>query len=81
MDAVAFKPLKFHQHGLSYTALSRVHDIHSLYLVCKLEHINFKTCKKVEEEMQFLHTLACWKIQYSLQSTPPDYFTLCSLNT
>ena len=58
MDAFAFNPFKVHQHDLSYTALSHVQNNDSLYLIHKLEHKNFKTCKKVDEEIQCLHNLA-----------------------
>ena len=68
MDAIAFDPFKLHQHGLPYIALSHVWDIHTLYLIHRLEHKNVKTCKKVDEEMQCLHTLANWNIEYSLAS-------------
>lgn len=72
MGALAFDPSKVYQHGLVYTALSRVRNIESLYLMHQLQHSNFKVCQKVDNEMQRLRTSAQWKLQYNLSSVPSN---------
>jgi len=68
LDRVAFDPTGVQVHGLVYTALSRVKNIESLYLLNPLKHNNFKVKKKVNCEMQRLETTAKWQLEYDSSS-------------
>ena len=81
MDRLAFDPHPVYQHGLVYTALSRVKTIETLYLIHKVQHHNFTVSHKVNKEMDRLRNQAQWKLQHSLPFLSPIDFILCSLNT
>ena len=82
MDRLAFDPKGVKQHGLVYTALSRVKDINSLYLLSKLQQSNFSISNKALVEMKRLTKEAYYRHEYGLQSIQIDkYLVICSLNT
>ena len=81
MDSVAFDTNGINQHGLVYTALSRVKDMNQIYLINKLQHKNFYISSKVSVEIDRLQTKAFLKLEYEFPSIEhKEYYLLCSLN-
>lgn len=82
MDRLAFDPYGIKQHGLVYTALSRVRNIKSLYLVNKLQPTNFSVSQKVVCEMERLRTESSFQFHYEMHSKADnDSLLLSCLNT
>jgi exonuclease III len=82
LDRVAFDPAGIRIHGLVYTALSRVRNIESLYLLHPLKMDNFKVKQKIDIEMQRLRTIAKWNLAYDLESIKSSTnISILTLNT
>jgi hypothetical protein len=82
LDSVSFDPAGIQIHGLVYTALSRVRNIESLYLLSTLTKDNFKVKQKVDIEMQRLRTSEKWHLEYDYRSIQTNSSVLIlSLNT
>lgn len=82
LDKLAFDPTGMTQHGLVYTALSRVKTIDSLYLLSKLSHKNFHVKDKVLNEMTRLTTIATWELKFGKKiSNNKNVLSIATLNT
>jgi exonuclease III len=82
LDNVAFDPTGIRIHGLVYTALSRVRNIESLYLLNPLTKNNFKVKQKVDIEMQRLRSSAKWNLEYDYHSIHSESsISILSINT
>jgi exonuclease III len=82
LDSVAFDPAGIRIHGLVYTALSRVRNIESLYLLNPLKMDNFKVKQKIDTEMQRLRTIAKWNLAYDFESIKSSTnISILTLNT
>jgi exonuclease III len=82
LDSVAFDPTGIRIHGLVYTALSRVRNIESLYLLNALKMDNFKVKQKIDIEMQRLRSTAKWDLACDLESKKSTTsISILTLNT
>jgi ATP-dependent exoDNAse (exonuclease V) alpha subunit len=69
LDGLAFDPTGVTQDGLVYTALSRIKNISSIYLIQKLTPKKFHVNTKVSNEMTRLETIVPWKLEFAKKTT------------
>jgi hypothetical protein len=82
LDSTSFDSARLRIHGIVYTAMSRVRNIESLYLLSALTKDKFKVKHKVDTEMQCLRTSEKWHMQYDYQSIQTNSsVSILSLNT